>query len=155
MSCLHKENLVFLTFSSFATVTKFSPASGNTPFFWKKNPTNHDSRGNTQNPSKSRQIESELDRQFPEVYDCLFGNYCLGCHITNGEGLKILIDFSTSVGVLWHRCVVRQRVFYLVYKKRSATTDMSSSWALLTVLYCLWSSCLNVCLSQQFSRCPL
>ena len=50
----------------------------------------------------------------------MFGDIALAAPpITNGEGLAILIDFSTSVGVLWHRCVVRQRVSYLSCRKRS------------------------------------
>ena len=80
--------------------------------------------------------------------------HCLGCPPNYQWGGTCNFDrLSTSVGVLWHRCVVRQWVSYLSCRKRSATTDMSSSWAFLTVLCCL-SSCLNEYLFRNSPGVP-
>ena len=80
--CLHKKNLVLLTrFFKFREIYNFFHCQWKHIIFLKEKSNEFEGkiRINTQYPSRSRQIESELDRQCPEVYDCMFRDYCLGC----------------------------------------------------------------------------
>ena len=83
LSCLHWENLVFLTrFFKFRESYKFFPCQWKHIIFLKEKSNEFEgkSRINTQYPSRSRNIESELDRQFPSRGIWLYvRDYCLGC----------------------------------------------------------------------------